>query len=328
MAADSPPSRGGRRAGRVVAVVVSHDRRDLLQAGLTAVQHQSRAPDAVVVVDNASTDGSGEMVRERFPWVDLVALPRNTGGAGGFAAGLAHALQAHDAELVWLMDDDTIPAPDALAELLACRAGHPGRPALVASRVLWRDGRDHPMNTPRRRPWASTAEIRAAAAVDAVPVRSASFVSVLVDARAARRTGLPPAGYFLWNDDFEFTTRLLRHRVGLAAGRSVVEHRTPRFGSTGSDPGARFYYEVRNKTWLLARGKGLGPMERIVYSGATARRWAHAVLGSSRRPVVLGAGVRGLLDGVRTRPVATADCLAGLGQISAQVEAVDGARAT
>lgn len=308
-------------------MVVSHDRRALLEACLTAVQGQSRVPDAVVVVDNASADGSPETVRVRFPWVDLVALPRNTGGAGGFATGLARALEAHDAELVWLMDDDTMPAPDALAELLACRAGHPGRPALVASRVLWSDGRDHPMNTPRRRPWASAAEIRAAAAVDAVPVRSASFVSVLVDARAVRRTGLPLAGYFLWNDDFEFTTRLLRQRVGLAAGRSVAEHRTVRFGSTDSDPGTRFYYEVRNKTWLFRHGKGLGPMERIVYAGATARRWAHSVLGSPRRAEVLGAGLRGLLDGVRTRPVATADCLAGLGEISAQVEAVDGARA-
>ena len=53
------------------------------------------------------------------------------------------------------------------------------------------------MNTPRRKPGASRREIAAAEAVGAVPVRSASFVSIMVDANAVRERGLPLADYFV-----------------------------------------------------------------------------------------------------------------------------------
>jgi GT2 family glycosyltransferase len=301
---------------RVAAVVVSHDRRELLGANLAAVAGQTRTPDVVVVVDNASADGSPAMVAERFPQVDLVPLRRNTGGAGGFAVGLARAVQRHHADLVWLMDDDTVPVPDALERLLACRDGHPGRPALVASRVLWQDGRTQPVNTPRRRYRVSAAEAAAAAEVGAVPVRSASFVSVLLDADAVRAVGLPEAAYFLWNDDFDYTTRLLKDRVGLLCGRSLVHHHTAEFGADGADPGDRFYLEVRNKCWVFGHSRGLRPAERLLYGGATLLRWARVLAGSRHRGRLIRAGVRGLRDGLVTVPAATGQVLAGLGDVS------------
>ena len=101
----------------MIAVVVTYNRRPLLLEALAAVHAQSRAPDAVIVVDNASTDGTAAAVRSRYPSVRLAELARNTGGAGGFACGLALALSA-PADLVWLMDDDTVPGPGALRALL------------------------------------------------------------------------------------------------------------------------------------------------------------------------------------------------------------------
>ena len=97
---------------RVTAVVVTYNRRDLLLESLAAVHGQGRAPDAVIVVDNASEDGTAEAVRMAFPGVQLAELARNAGGAGGFAAGMALALSG-DADLIWLMDDDTVPEPVA-----------------------------------------------------------------------------------------------------------------------------------------------------------------------------------------------------------------------
>ena len=114
------------------------------------------------MVDNASTDDSAAAVRTKFPAARLAALDRNTGGAGGFAYGMALAL-AGQAELIWLMDDDTVPEPGALAALLAARDHQPGT-ALIASRVVWTDGRPHPMNTPRVKPFATRAERASAAA--------------------------------------------------------------------------------------------------------------------------------------------------------------------
>jgi len=66
----------------------------------------------------------------------------------------------------------------------ADRAGRP--PAVLASKVVWTDGRDHPMNTPRRKPGADRTEIAQAERVGAIPIRSASFVSIMCDAEVVR----------------------------------------------------------------------------------------------------------------------------------------------
>jgi rhamnopyranosyl-N-acetylglucosaminyl-diphospho-decaprenol beta-1,3/1,4-galactofuranosyltransferase len=308
---------------KVAAVVVTYNRRDLLLESLAAVLAQTRAPDKMIVVDNASEDGTAAAVRDKFPAVYLAELRRNSGGAGGFAGGMALAL-ADGADLIWLMDDDTVPEPGALGALLNARdrmaaqatgpsvaAARP--PALVASRVLWTDGREHPMNTPRRKPFAAKAEVRAAAAVGCVPIRSASFVSILVDAAECRRRGLPRADYFLWNDDFEFTTRLLRGNTGLLCPASVVVHKTKTFGSTDTDPGDRFFYEVRNKVWMFKDSAPLAPLERLAYGGSTLRRWARTFARSHDRRTLGSSLVRGISAGMRTSPRPNDEVLADTG---------------
>jgi rhamnopyranosyl-N-acetylglucosaminyl-diphospho-decaprenol beta-1,3/1,4-galactofuranosyltransferase len=290
----------------IAAVVVTHNRRDLIEEALTAVGVQTRRPDVVIVVDNASDDGTAEFLRAQP--VQLVTLDRNTGGAGGFTVGIDRALAA-GADLIWLMDDDTVPAPGALAALLDAFERFSGRPGLVASRVVWTDGRDHPMNTPRVRPGATAGALAAASEVGCLPIRSASFVSILVDASAVRECGLPIADYFLWNDDFEFTMRLLRDRVGLLCPDSAVVHKTRVFDG---DPGPRFFYEVRNKVWLFTRSSGLGPAERLLYLGSTLRRWAVTIARSADRLVLLRCLVRGLSAGVSGGPRRSETLLAEL----------------
>ena len=300
-------------------MVVTHNRRELLLEALAAVQAQSRPADAVIVIDNASTDGTAAAVRGQYPSVHLAELASNTGGAGGFAAGLALALD-QSADLVWLMDDDTVPEPDALQALLYAREHYPAYPSkpsrppvLLASRVVWTDGRAHPMNTPRVKPFASRAELEAAEAAGCVPIRSASFVSILVDAGVCRERGLPQAGYFLWNDDFEFTTRVLRGNVGLLCPASTVVHKTAVFGSTDSDPGQRFFYEVRNKIWTLKARAPLAPGERVLYGGSTLRRWARTFARSTDRRALGQCLVKGAVAGIRTTPRPTSEVLASVG---------------
>lgn len=301
----------GDRGAVVVAVVVTFNRRALLHEALSAVCGQTRRPDEVVVVDNASTDGSAALVREQFTNVQLLEVARNTGGAGGFALGLEQALRL-GADLVWLLDDDAIPAPGALAALLDAYERHPGavRPAAVASRVVWLDGREHRMNIPRRRRGASQAEHAAAATVGCTPIRTASFVSLLVDAGPARSLTLPHADYFLWNDDFEYTARLLRDRPGLLCPASLVVHKTANYYNSGSDPGPRFFYDIRNMIWMLSRSRGLSPLERAFFAVVTARRWTRTIYRSRHRRTLLAGFARGVLAGVRAGPRSTNEVLA------------------
>jgi GT2 family glycosyltransferase len=297
----------------VVAVVVSYNRAELLGAALDALADQKRPVDRVVVVDNASTDDALQVARTHPSAPHVVALARNTGGAGGFAVGLATGVADLGADLVWLMDDDTIPTPTALGELLAARDAYDGDVTALASRVVWTDGSDHPMNTPRRHPRATAADVTRADAAGAMPVRSMSFVSMLIDARAVRRSGLPVTDYFIWNDDFEYSTRLLRDRVGLYVPGSVVEHRTKKLGATDADPGPRFYYEVRNKIWMFSRSPALSFSERVLYGGSTVRRWVRTFVRSQDRGTLAKAGTRGLWHGLTKHPRPDTEVLSGVG---------------
>lgn len=305
----APASTSPRAHERVVVVVVAWNRRDLLRQTLDGLVAQTRTPDVVLVVDNASTDDSAALARAHPAVTQVVTLPTNTGGAGGFAAGIATAVVGHGAELVWVMDDDTVPSPTALAELLAVRAAHPRRLALLASRADWTDGREHPMNTPRTRPLASRRSRADAGRLRVRPIRSASFVSILIDAAAVLESGLPMASYFLWNDDFEYTARLLRRHEGVYVPASRVRHLTKKFGDSSADPGPRFHLEVRNKIWLFTRSTALAPWEKALYGGSTLLRWIRTFVASSDRTVL----ARGLAQGVREgfgRPPSTTQVLA------------------
>ena len=286
---------------KIVAVVVSHNRASLLADCLTAIGAQRRPVDGVIVVDNASTDGAADVARRHSCKPAVVALQKNIGGAGGFAVGVHVALES-GADYLWLMDDDTVPTPAVLGVLVDTVDNYPGTLDLVASRVVWTNGDDHPMNTPRHKWRASHAEEKAAEAVGGMPIRTSSFVSMLVSSAAVRRVGLPCADMFIWNDDFEFSARVLRGGRGLYVGSSIVEHRTAQLIGADTDPGERFYYEVRNKVWTFRVSKAFGFPDWLAYAGSTVRRWGRTISRSRKRGLLIRVGLRGLRAGLFTRP--------------------------
>jgi len=116
-------------AGRVAVVVVTRNRRDSLCATLAHLRALPERP-RVVVVDNASTDGTAAAVRGRYPDVDVVALTRNLGAAAR-TVGTCRV----DMPYVAFSDDDSWWAPGALARALEVLDAHPPL-ALVAARIL------------------------------------------------------------------------------------------------------------------------------------------------------------------------------------------------
>src|SRR4051794_12189716 len=108
----------------VCAVLVTYNRSTLLREALAALLRQTRPVERILVVDNASTDGTRSMLGDEFPQVDVLTLPENVGSAGGFHAGIAHAF-GRGFEWIWTLDDDAIAEPSALAALLAARLDFP-----------------------------------------------------------------------------------------------------------------------------------------------------------------------------------------------------------
>jgi GT2 family glycosyltransferase len=274
------------------AVIVTRDRLALLRACLDAIRAQTRRPDRILVVDNASGDGTNAWLRRQDD-VEVLRLDENAGGAGGFHAGLEHA-HAAGAEWMWLMDDDTIPLSGALEALL--------RPdeddaILRASVAVWKDGRLHPMNVPglereRIEPLIEAAPRRL------LPLRTSTFVSLLVHRAAVDRFGLPEARYFIWSDDIEYTARVTRGggRMVLVTD-SVVEHRTEQPYTAVTSAGDRFYYHARN-TLYMVRGRSWSALEKLSLLYLLAVTSLQYLRGGGSARVVL----RGLRDGVRSTP--------------------------
>lgn len=119
----------------VSVVVVNRNTRDLLERCLDGVRAQHGVEGEIIVVDNASTDGSADLVAERFPEVQLVRLTDNA----GFARANNLAFGRCRGEFVLLLNSDAFLAPGALAELVAGARRHE-RAAAVGPRLLNADG--------------------------------------------------------------------------------------------------------------------------------------------------------------------------------------------
>ena len=111
-----------KEAVSIAAVVVTYNRKTLLANCLEHLLTQSQPLTKIIVVDNASTDGTRKMLMDLGfldrPQLELLTLTSNSGGAGGFHAGLHYGLKGNY-EWFWLMDDDATPQPDALEAICA-----------------------------------------------------------------------------------------------------------------------------------------------------------------------------------------------------------------
>ncbi len=280
-------------------MVVTHNRRELLRQCLQALGAQTHALDAVLVVDNACTDGTREMLDGEFPDVQILALPVNEGSSGGFHEGMKRGVELGFAWL-WVMDDDTIPAPDALERLLAGALRLDGlpEPVVLASKIVWRDGQVHPLNRPGLRLGDIDLFLRASER-GMLPLRWNTFPSSLLKAEALERHGFPLKHFWIWSDDIEFFARLLRDEVGYVVPDSIAEHRTTA-ASPPWEGGDRFFYAVRNGIYIL-RGQSLRGGEKRGYVLLVVSQTVRYLVTNRFRPHSLALVARGLRDGLRGR---------------------------
>ena len=217
-----------RDDARVIALVVTFNRIGLLR---TLLERLEQVPDLaeILVIDNASTDGTGAWLRTAP--VTAESLSTNTGGAGGFSHGLERAV-ASGADLVWLMDDDGLPDPGCLARLLQEPDLDFWGPLVVDEADLGR------LVFPIRLPGGTRvvhqlADVQRAATAGRLDDIVIPFNGVLVTRELVERIGLPRAEYFIWGDDHEY--RLRAEAAGARIATVVdAQVRHPAVGSLGT----------------------------------------------------------------------------------------------
>lgn len=292
---------------RIAVVVVTYNRKVLLERCLTALTTQTRRPDRIVLVDNASTDGTLEMLTEHG-WLtrddlELLPLTDNTGGAGGFSAGIAHAAKI-GADWIWIMDDDAVPHADALEHLASITLDPRnlyGSVAVSDDRLSWPM---LPLDDPKKQRIYTVKDLPSLVDVQFIP-----FLGLMVSSEMVGRIGVPDAGFFIAADDVDYCLRARGQGARiLLAGASRIEHpasesyhlRLPWgiFHALRLVPWKR-YYDVRNRIFVARNHYGMALYYQTI-PGSFLRLLA-ALVHEDHRMAQLRAFAAGMTDGLLGR---------------------------
>jgi len=250
---------------KIAAVVVTYNRLNLLKDCINAIRNQTQKVDEIIVVNNSSTDGTLEWLEEQK---DLTVITQeNLGGAGGFYTGIKTAYEK-GYDWIWCMDDDTIPQAKALEFLVKCDAINEKFTGFLSSVSIWIDGEIHKMNIPmfdRNNPaWLDYIFKNRI-----VPIKSTSFVSILINSYAVIECGLPIKEMFIWSDDVEYTLRISRKFKGFLVLDSIVLHKTNKnvgaLKEYNSKEFNKIIYGYRNRFIVLRRMYEKENIKKIYY---------------------------------------------------------------
>ena len=245
----------------VCIVIVTWNRLEMLKACVEAARRNAKDAD-VLVVDNASTDGTADWLGEQ-QGIAVLTLPENTGGAGGFSAGMKWAFD-RGYDWMWIMDDDVVPLEGALSVI----AENADRADVIQAAKQEVDGGEclfegllDPRTMRRRKiPAASVPQC------GFVPCNVATFEGLFVSRVAVERIGFPDASFFYGLDDLFYGYRASEATRFIFVPRFVLRKQLDK--SRAKICGRRFYssspksryYHVRNY-WKVMRhlretGKG------------------------------------------------------------------------
>lgn len=238
-------------AETVAVVVVTYNRADLLVGMLDGLAAQTHAPDAVIVIDNASTDHTRDVLDTRTDLpLHVTTSEANLGGAGGFHLGVRTAYDA-GYDRVWLMDDDVVPAPDCLAVLMAVdedcliavREDLAG--TLVEKAAIDFDLRN-PLAVRPKRAAVDTVYADRASMPERVEVQNVAFEGFMVRRSVIAEIGFPDPAFFIFYDDAEYAVRARRAGRRVWGVRDAVLVRQLDFNQQHDLSGWKGFYMYRN----------------------------------------------------------------------------------
>ena len=225
---------------KVIAVVVTYNRQSLLSECINALRSQTRRLDAILVVNNGSTDSTEEWLKKQSD-VFFVSQ-KNVGSSGGFSTGINWAYQ-NGYSWIWCMDDDGYPKEDALQNMLAADNGEL---RLMNCAVIDKENKQSFV-------W-KTGNFKTINEVDTKIIEGIGhpFNGTMLHRRIIERVGVPQPKFFLWGDETEYYYRIVkRNQIPVCTVADSIHYHPSTAFSIKQDweykSGWKMYYYVRNR---------------------------------------------------------------------------------
>jgi len=295
----------------VASITMAYNAEGTLRRQLDALLGQTATLQEIIVVDNASIDGTAAMLTAQYPQVTVLRMHDNLGAAGAWAAGLMYATTVKKYDWVWTFDDDSVPDANALEILLqgfsSLGASNPKIGMLAPLPIDRQAGRSYPPIL-----WRN-GFVRGSTSLLQQPVWMADLViasGCMVSRELVDAIGLPRSDFFMDVFDLEYCIRARTKGYKIAV---ITEARlTHEIGNTrevhlsGSkrlwmnQPAWREYYISRNLIylawWLYPKFA-----TKISIARYMMEHLAGVLLFSTNRLACAWKMVQGCVDGLRGR---------------------------
>jgi GT2 family glycosyltransferase len=306
--------------------VVTYNRKQLLLECLGALLKQTHPLDSVYLIDNASTDGTPELLKEKGYIKDIlnlqnspfeseyitnmqskgnqdkpvkihyVRMHENTGGAGGFYEGVKRAYEK-GYDWLWLMDDDAEPVYDSLENLFSSILGAKSKVLALAS--LKTDALSFLLSK-----YISNSQL------DRLSFDDCTFVGLFISREVVNEIGLPEKRFFIWCDDVEYCYRIVKKCGGVFLDKSsIIKHKVGcykeqkmifKFSSHRNDISDfwKTYYGFRNSIYSARKHNSLRFYLTLVLF---LRRTIGILVFDDHKVIRMNIMLHGIIDGLLLR---------------------------
>jgi GT2 family glycosyltransferase len=248
----------------ITVVIVTYNRLEMLKKAISCYERQTLMPKSIIVINNASTDGTKEFLDEwssdTSPIANKVVIHSevNTGGTGGFFSGINEALNQPN-EWIWVSDDDAFPHMDALEnlEMFYNQVEHKEDVVALCSQIINNGNCDI---VHRRYIKPSKLKFMSVPVPTSMyencnggfPIDLFTFVGTMIRKDAVEKVGLPIKEFFIYFDDIEYSYRLRKEGKMYCVPSSIVQHDQKK-QLDKSTQNWRLYYQARNRMYFMRK---------------------------------------------------------------------------
>ncbi|HZW39963.1 MAG TPA: glycosyltransferase [Ignavibacteriaceae bacterium] len=253
---------------KIIAIVVTHNGEFHLPNIIPALRKQTINPDEIVIIDNGSTDNSYQWLNEQE---DLTVIKqKNLGRAGGQFTGITYAYK-QKADFMWCLDQDIIPAENALEKLVNTEEAFSEDTGFITSLMVDNNNKISNSNIPELE--SSSIVLNNLHERRLKRVISGSFGSLLITFKAVKDCGLPAKDFFIWGDDDEYTLRMVsKGYKGYLAMKSICIHNQENSSANLyaiQEPSSlKLKYGVRNMVYVIKKRNKIAHNSQLSFSSS------------------------------------------------------------